>query len=258
MLPALAQYTVTKVIGNVINKTTGAKIGIGNKLSDNDQLGWSSGKDMIRAIVAGKGVFIITPNAQTTSGQNALVEYVKMSLKIKAKEGYLSGRAEAGEPIPASLQTEATVNARNRFGTENSYLFNEKEYNLSNGSRFFLQIDVPGSKPMIRTLKTKADTLFIQAGDLEVPDSTATYKLGFYAGDTKTSLLLVQFKPVLDKTNEMENIIRLLVAGREATNRETLRQECYAEVYEALGRPADIQFNAAFDAAVLKPGQKFQ
>lgn len=98
------------------------KISAGSKLNDNDRLSWKtpfSENDMIRAIAAGKGVFIITRTPGTEKDENEIVEFVKKSLKIKAKAGYLSGRAENDELIPVSLETEPKVNSRNLFTTEN-------------------------------------------------------------------------------------------------------------------------------------------
>jgi hypothetical protein len=49
-----SQYTVTKVIGQVTNKTSGESLYPGSKLRDDDLLAFSSPNDMLRVIVSGK------------------------------------------------------------------------------------------------------------------------------------------------------------------------------------------------------------
>jgi hypothetical protein len=249
-VPGLSQYTVTKVVGNVTNKITGDKISMGHKLNDNDQLGWSSDRDMIRAIVAGKGVFIISPSPKAQQEPNAFVEMVKTSLKIKAKGGYLSGRAENGAAIPASLETEPKVNDKNLFLAENTYVFDKGEYKVSDGSAFFLQIEHAGAPPIIRRLRTRGDTLIILASDFNVPEGAPAdgvkYKLGFFSKEAKTSRSLINIKPAFDSSSAMETIIRLVIAESQEADTEKLKEACYAEVYEALGKPSEIQFNDLF------------
>lgn len=244
------QYTVTKVIGDVTNKTSGEKILPGSKLKDDDLLSFSSDKDMLRVIVSGKGIYVISPSPSSQKQQSVLVEMLKSALKIKSREGYLSGRSDESELIPAVLETESSVNDRHLIGRENRYLFDPAVYNVSGGNRFFLQIEKEGSQPVIRPLKTQGDTLLILASDLnadEMPESGTKYKLGFFSRDKSTSEPLGVIRPYIDLSGEMENTMRLIIANSAGIPKETLKQVCYAEIYEALGKPPAIRFNSAFN-----------
>ena len=95
-----AQYTVTKVKGTVTNKSSGELLRTGSKLKETDLLSFSSASDLIRVIVAGKGVFAISPSPKATRQGNIVIEMLKSTFHLQSKEGYLSGRAEAFEYIP--------------------------------------------------------------------------------------------------------------------------------------------------------------
>lgn len=248
-----AQYIVTKVVGNVVNVVSNDKIVLGSKLNDNDALSWVKPvlpNAMVRALVAGKGVYIITPSPMAKQNPNEVVEYVKKSLKIKAKEGYLSGRAENDELIPGSLETEFTISNSVLISKLNQYLIDKKEYDVSDGSRFFLQINSVDFKPVIRQLTTISDTLLIKASDFILPpdqkNSPVKYQLGFFSKAKSATRSLIAIKPFLDTTNQMETIIQMVIANSKQIDKKKLKQECYAEVYAALGKPADITFNKAF------------
>jgi hypothetical protein len=241
------QYTVTKVIGEVTNKTSGEFLRPGSKLRDEDMLAFSSSTDMLRVIVSGKGIYVISPGPKSEKQQNVIVEMLKSALKIKSKEGYLSGRSEEDELIPGVLKTDAALNINNLVRTENKYLFDPRTYNVSpgNGSRFFLQTEIPGSKPVIRPLKTIADTLFIYAADFE--KGGTSFKMGFFSKEKNSSQLLAEISPRADTSDEAQTIIKLIIAENKGTAKNQLERTCYAEVYEALGKPSIIFFNQLFD-----------
>jgi hypothetical protein len=247
-----SQYTVTKVIGHVTNKTTGESLYPGSKLRDDDLLAFSSEKDMLRVIVSGKGVYVISPGPKSEKQQNLIVEILKSALKIKSKEGYLSGRSENDELIPAALHTDAEVNMANLMAPVNKYRFDPKMYNTAGGSRFFLQTEVAGSQPLIRSLKTISDTLVINASDFQngIPGENVIYKLGYYDRDKNSSELLTIINPTQDPNHEMQTIIKLIVSNSKEKDRKELMQACYAEIYESIGKPSYILFTDIYDKTI--------
>jgi len=74
-----AQYTVTKVVGHVVNKTSGESLSPGSKLRDDDMLAFSSANDMLRVIVSGKGIYVISPGPRSEKKQSVIVEMLKTS-----------------------------------------------------------------------------------------------------------------------------------------------------------------------------------
>jgi len=249
-----SQYTVTKVIGRVTNKTSGEVLRPGSKLRDTDLLGFSKNTDMVRVIVSGKGVYVISPGPHSETQDDLIVDMLKSALKIKSKEGYLSGRSPQDEMIPAVLKTEAAVNESNLFGAENKYIFDQRMYNTSGGNRFFLQAEIAGAKPVIVPLKTVSDTLLIYAADFG--NSAATYKLGFYSQDTKKSQLLADLKPQIDTTSEMEAIVKVLVQESDPKDKDQLQRKVYAEVYEALGKPPAVSFNQVYSKVLAESAKE--
>lgn len=245
-----SQYTVTKVIGRVTNKTTGESLYPGSKLRDDDLLAFSSPNDMLRVIVSGKGIYVISPGPRSEKQQSVIVEMLKSALQIKSKEGYLSGRSEEDELIPGVLQTDAAINTNNLIRMQNKYLFEPRTYNIINGNRFFLQTEVQGSKPLIRPLKTVEDTVFLYAADFEKVN--ATYKLGFFSKEKNRSQLLTEIRPLFDTSHEMETIIKLIIAENKQKDKALLKRSCYAEVYEALGKPSAVLFNDVFDKTLTE------
>ncbi len=239
-----AQYTVTKVIGHVINESSGEVLAAGSKLRDDDILAFSSETDMLRVIVSGKGIYVISPGPKSQKQQNAIVEMLKSALKIKSKEGYLSSRSEEDELIPAVLETDASINPNTLILPENKFLFDKRTYPVGNGSRFFLQVELEGTAPVIKPLKVVADTLMINATDFS--PKKAVYKLGFYNKDKDNSELLSTIAPVMDTANAMETIIRLMIAENKTLQYPLAKRRCFAEVYEALGKPSVILFNETF------------
>jgi hypothetical protein len=244
-----SQYTVTKVMGLVKNNLSGEVLKLGSRLSDNDQLLFSSAKDIVRVVVAGKGIYIITPTPKPDKQQNALVEVLKNTLHIKSKEGYLSGRSSNEELIPSVLETEKNYNTKNLITKENKYLFNKNSYDISEGNKFFLQIDARGTEPIIRQLKTLEDTLIIYPNDFKVNGRDAknlTYKIGFFSKEKDNSTSLCRINPYFDITGKMETIVNLIIRNNYFEDKEKLIEQCYAEVYIALGKPSHISFNNAF------------
>jgi hypothetical protein len=252
---AMAQYTVTKVVGIVKNKTSGEALKTGSKLSDNDLLSFSSPNDMVRVIVAGKGIYIISPSSHQGSQQSEIVEMLRSTLHVKFREGYLSGRSASDESIPAALETQEMVNTKNLVKEVNKYVFDQNLYNTSKG-RFFLQIDAPGKAAVIHPLHTTGDTLIIYAADVKAEMVTdpqnANYKLGYFSKEKGSSQSIATMHPYIDSTGEMESIIKLVIEENRAADAATLQQACYSEVYAALGRPSDIVFKEVFNDQLAK------
>lgn len=248
--PGFSQYTVTKVIGTVKKTATSELLKPGSHFSETDHLEWSSPNDMVRTIIAGKGIFIITPSPKAEKEGSKLLEIVKFTLHLKSKEYNLSGRSTDDDLLPSTLNTEEAINTKNLISVENKYLFDKAAYDVSDGSKFFIQTELPGSKPVIKSLETHSDTLMIYSSDFK--DATADtantkYKLGFYSKENNSSRLLVQIKPYFDTANEMETIMGVLIAANEKAEKEQLKEQCYLEIYQALGKPSDICFQNSFE-----------
>ncbi|HVM90050.1 MAG TPA: hypothetical protein VMT76_17820 [Puia sp.] len=247
---ASAQYIVTKVIGDV-KKISGEQVKIGSVLNGEEALMFSTSNDLIRAIVAGKGTFIISPSKEAKEKQNKLVEILKYSMHIKSKEEYLSGRGENTETIPDAFGVDARVNQKNLIRNSNKFLFNKNSFDVSNGSRFFLQISGQGKQPIIRPLKTNGDTLIIYRDDFvtDVRDSVKKikYVLGFFSRQSGISNSVADIDPSFDFSDDMEKIIGIVISQSTETGEVLLQQRCYAEVYTSLGKPSDIDFKNTFD-----------
>lgn len=250
-----SQYTVTKVIGQVKNKASGEVLKPGSKLRDDDMLVFSSATDMLRVIVSGKGIYIISPSPGSQKQDNFLVEMLKSALHIKSKEGYLSGRAQNTEMIPATLETEERINPKNLIVNENKYVFDRSKYDVAKG-RFFLQIEYPGEKVIIHPLKTISDTLLLYASDFEIENKDtslhARYKLGFFDREKSSSEMLAAINPYMDKEQEMQTIVSLIIKENNSLDKTALQRTCYAEIYEALGKPSDILFKAVFNKLIAE------
>lgn len=251
-----SQYTVTKVIGNV-KKMSGETVTTGSTLSDNDVLLFSSQNDMVRVIVAGKGIYVINPSSNAEKKQNnSVIEILKYTLHVKSKEGYLSGRSESVTKIPEAFETDPGSNKKILISNESKFLFSTHNYNVSNGNKFFLQIEYEGAKPIIRSLKTNADTLLLHVADFRTDNNDtskkAKYTIGFYSKEKNTSESLSDIDPYFDGSGEMESIIRIVGSQSKQTDKSKLQEECYAEVYGALGKPSDIDFKNAFEKVVEK------
>lgn len=249
ILPVYSQYTVTKVIGKVKNKSTGEQLKPGSKLKDDDMIEWSSDKDVVRVIVSGKGVFVVSPTPRTGNSPNALVEMLKGTLKVKSREGYLSGRSEESDFVPGVWETETAVNARIHIYSTNKYLFDPAKFDLSSGNRFFLQLEVEGGSSEIHALTTTGDTLLLHVTDFDPRQLTSgkiNYKFGFFRKANNTSELLATINPYIDSTGEMEVIISVMIEENKSMPADSLKKACYAEVYESLGKPSIITFDEVF------------
>jgi hypothetical protein len=248
--PCFSQYTVTKVIGSVKKKLTGEALKPGSKFNDTDPLVWSSPNDMVRTIVAGKGIFMIMPSPKAEKEGSSLLEIVKFTLHLKSKEGNLSGRGEDIELLPEALRTEAGINTKNLIARENKYLFDKKVYDVSGGNKFFLQIELPGSDPVIKSLQVNSDTVVLYSSDFKkfsLKDAgNAKYKLGFFSKKNNSSKPLIQINPYFDSTAEMETIMKIIISEDKQRDEQKLQEQCYAEIYEALGKPSDILFKNVF------------
>jgi hypothetical protein len=252
---SFGQYTVTKVVGIVNIQGTNQPLKPGSKLKDDDILVFSTALDMVRVIVPGKGIFVITPTPKQGNANSMIVEMMKSVLKVKSREGYLSGRSEESDLVPDAWQTETAVNNRIHVGAVNQYQFDPSKYDVSNGNRFFLQVDMAGASPEIHALKTTGDTLLLSAADLAPKQPTSgdiTYKIGFFNKEKNSSESLATIHPYIDSTSEMESIIQVIKSTNQQVTDEQLRKSCYAEVYEALGKPAMITFNRAFESFTAK------
>ena len=246
----MAQYTVTKVKGTVTNKSSGELLKTGSKLKETDLLSFSTASDLIRVIVAGKGVFVISPSPKATRQGNIVIEMLKSTFHLQSKEGYLSGRAEELEYLPESMETDNTVNTKLIISKENKYIFRLADYSTGDGSRFFLQLTYPGQQPETRALRTNKDTLLLRLEDFKKnnqPDpENAKYILGFYSKENNSSSSLIEFEPILDASNEIANIIKVILEVSNEKDPGILKKQCYKEVYVALGKPNELVFNQAF------------
>jgi hypothetical protein len=253
--PCFSQYAVTKVIGNV-KKLSGEVLVTGSKLSDDDVLLFSSTSDMVRVIVAGKGIYVISPGPKAEQKQNSVVEILKNTMHVKYKEGYLSGRGETVAMVPEAFEPDPGGNKKALIRGESKFLFNRHKYDVSNGSKFFLQIEYEGSKPYIRALETNADTLLLHASNFRTGNTEsakkAKYIVGFYFKDKNTSESLADLDPYFDETGEMEAIIKVVASQSNQTDKSKLQEACYSEVYGALGKPSDIDFKNAFERVFAK------
>lgn len=246
-----AQYTVTKVIGTVKNNSSGEILKTGSKFNDGDALVWSSPKDMVRTIVAGQGIYIMTPSPKAQSQGSSLLEIVKFTLHIKSNNDNLSGRSGSMEMIPEALETETKINSKILIEEQNKFVFDKNIYDVSNGNKFFLQTEVPGSKPVIHSLKTRGDTLILYQSDFKNPgiknSDGVQYKLGFFSKDNSVSKIVAAIDPYFDTDNEMKKIIKLIVKESKQTDKIQLQQDCYYEIYRALGKPSDIDFENVYN-----------
>lgn len=249
-LQGQAQYTVTKVVGTVKNLTRGEVLKTGSKMAETDKIQFSSANDLVRMIVLGKGAYVIQANPRAVQQENTILEILKSSLGVKSKEGYLSGRAGNFETIPDAFETEADRNTHTLLLPSNRFLLDTDRFPTGSGSRFFLQVTANG-KTDIKPLRTQKDTLFLNHTDFEITagtiDPKASYQLGYYSAEEQSSKALATLLPYFDRNNEMETLMQALAKEGKNLSAEILEKELYKEVYEALGKPSDIEF-----ARVLK------
>lgn len=242
-----AQYTVTKVVGNVKNLRTGEQLKTGSKMLETDKLKFSGNNDLVRLIILGKGAYVLQPNPKNYAEENTILEILKSSFHLNSKEGYLSGRAGNFEKLPDCFETEADRNEHVLIEKENAYLFDTDQFPIEGGSRFFLQITVGNQPPQLKTLTVKKDTLIILATDFgDAQTQAATVQLGYYSAEENSSKALISFKPYFAKAGELEDLMSTLIKAGKGLPAAQLEKEVYKEVYEALGKPGDISFSRSF------------
>ena len=248
---SFCQYTVTKVNGKVFNQTTNEFLKPGSRLSKADSIEWSSPHDMVRAVIAGQGIYILTPSKQSLKEGGKLVDVVKFTLHIKSREFNLSGRGDNEEVIPWVFSTESVINNKNLIAAVNKYLVDTSQYKLSGGNIFFLQINHKNDAPVIKPLYTISDTLFLNAESFftSIPKDSGEikYTIGFFDKDQNTSRQLVKLYPYFDTSNEMGNLIKIIIDSDGHGDIDQLKVRCYQEVYETMGKPSYILFNQLFD-----------
>jgi hypothetical protein len=253
-----AQYIVTKVAGKVLNES-GNSVRPGSVLKDNDRLSWSSPQDKIWAVMVGKGEKILSPSPKAEANKNMLMEVLLSSLHQNSKSGSLSGRGEIIEKIPDALRTAENSNGKLVMEYENKFLYDVSQFPQSDGSVFFLQIDIPGQPAIIRTLKTKNDTLLVDYGDLatESTHPSIKYSIAYHRkSPVNQSVLIAAFSPYFDFTSELDGTISNTILAYQGTNitKDALRDSVYRNVYANLGKPNGILFTSQFNKYWLSKG----
>ncbi|HLX91289.1 MAG TPA: hypothetical protein VKR32_06375 [Puia sp.] len=245
------QYTVTKVIGHVTKKN-GEPIVTGTVINDNDELQYSSPNDMVRAIVPGKGIYVFNPGPNAEKKQNRIVEVLRSTMRVRSKEGYLSGRNSSMETVPDAFDLSMGDNKKILVADTNRYLFDHSRYPVQDGSRFVLQINRDNDKPLIRVLETQGDTLFIYSQDFSPGRAPATtqahFILGYYSKPKRSTEALTEISPYFDSSGDMTTIIKAIVRSEKKNDASSLQSEAYAEVWLDLGKPSDIDFQRVFSS----------
>ena len=248
-----SQNTVTKVIGK-IRKADGTVVRIGTKLSEKEVLQFSSKQDKIRMIVPEKGTFVVGPSITAEKKDDVWIELLSKTIRVQSSTASLSARSKMFEKIPEAFQTNTNINQLILISNSqpNKYLFNTADYDLSNGSRFVLQINQKDNKSVIYKLRTSKDTLLLYRSDFQVDEDNGKekeYLIAFYdKPKNKTNNKdFAKIKPYFDDAGEMEAIIYTLIIGNKTKPKTTQKELCYNEVYKALGKPSDLLFYSTFD-----------
>jgi hypothetical protein len=259
---SVAQYTVTKVIGHV-KKKSGEALVTGTVLTDNDELQFSSPNDMVRVIVAGKGIYVLNSSQQAETKQNQVIEILKYTMRVKSKEGYLSGRGESVETIPDVFDLSMGENKKILVRNTNRYLFSPQTYSVDNGGRFILQVSHGDDKPVIHVLKTVSDTLLLLAEDFKTAAAGSgdmsqkfRYSLGYYSRQKGTTAEITDIDPYFDSTGETEAIIKVIIHSDKNDDLTKLRQEAYDEVWTDLGKPSQLDFQNMFTTLAQSENKK--
>ena len=257
-MAAKAQYVVTKVSGKVLNQA-GNSVRPGSVLKDNDRLSWSSPADKIWVVMVGKGEKILSPSPKAEANNSVLTEVLISSLHQNSSSGSLSGRGEIIEKIPDAFRTAENSNGKLIMEYENKFLYDAAQFPQTNGSVFFLQIEIPGQAPIIRTLKTDNDTLFVNYADL-VTESThpsIKYSIAYHSKTpVNKSTLIAAFSPYFDFTAELNGTIANTILAYQGTDigKDALRDSVYRNVYANLGKPNGLLFVAQFNKFWLSKG----
>ena len=248
-----SQNIVTKVIGK-IRKADGTVVRIGTKLSEKEVLQFSSKQDKIRMIVPEKGTFVVGPSITAEKKDDVWIELLSKTIRVQSSTASLSARSKMFEKIPEAFQTNTNINQLILISNSqpNKYLFNTADYDLSNGSRFVLQINQKDNKSVIYKLRTSKDTLLLYRSDFQVDEDNGKekeYLIAFYdKPKNKTNNKdFAKIKPYFDDAGEMEAIIYTLIIGNKTKPKTTQKELCYNEVYKALGKPSDLLFYSTFD-----------
>jgi C1A family cysteine protease len=246
-----SQNIVTKVVGK-IKKADGTAVRIGSKLSDKEALFFSSKNDLLRMIVSGKKTFIVSPGATAVKKENGWKQLLSQTNRIPVPATSLSGRSQVFEKIPAAFETLNKINQFTLISNSqpNKYVFNATDYDVSNGSRFIIQIEQDG-KSVRQILHTSNDTLLLYRSDFQLDESKGStpvnYTIGFYDKTKNQSNAVAEINPYFDDAGEMEAILHTLIIANKNKSKTVQKEVCYNEVYKTLGKPSDILFYTTFD-----------
>jgi C1A family cysteine protease len=245
-----AQYIVTKVNGRVKNGA-GEYLRPGSQLKADEHITWSTINDKIWVIIVGKGEKIISPQPGVPHS-GPFQELLTSSLHLDSKSGSLSGRGEIIEKIPDALHADVKSTGKIVIEDQNKFLFDPQLYPQTDGSVFFIEIDIPQQAPIIRPLKSVADTLYMTASDLatETTGPDIKYTLGYHSRSAANKSQLVSiFKPYFDITNEVESTIAISIKAYKSGGmpKEAVRDSIYLNVYSTIGKPNGILFMDLFN-----------
>jgi C1A family cysteine protease len=245
---ANAQYIVTKVNGRIKNGA-GQYIRPGTQLKADEHVTWSTMNDKLWVIVIGKGEQVLSPQPGSQHGSGPFQELLLSSLHLDSHSGSLSGRGEIIEKIPDALHADSKSTGKIIIEEVNKFLFDPQQYPQTNGSVFFIEIDVPQQAPIIRRLKANADTLYLTSSDLatETMSPDIKYTLGYHSA-SKSQLVSI-FKPYFDITNEMESTIGVSIKAYKPSglSKEAVRDSIYLNIYSTTGKPNGILFMEIFN-----------
>ena len=256
------QFTVTKVNGR-IKTESGTVIRPGTELRSNDRLVFSSTRDKLWVIQAGKGERMISPTPQATQGNSVFTQLLITALHMDSRSGSLSGRGAMIEKLPDALQANSGTQHKILIEDRNRYLFDPSNFPQTGGATFFLQIDMPGEPSIIRRLTTNNDTLILLYSDFytESYNSSIVYKLGYYnPGASPSTISITSFDPFLDQSKEMESVIAttIIAYNKESLPRDSIFNRAYNNIYFTLGKPDYFLFSDLFTKFYDNPIQDEQ
>jgi len=248
-IPVRAQYFVIKVIGKV-SDPQGQQISAGKPLKSLAGLKWTSASDKLFVIEPGKGEHIVSPEKKTEGAKSPdLLDAFQREFRIQSKSTSLSGRSLYIDKIPDALHPHPLSNGKIIIDKENKFLFDLQSYPQNTASTFFIQIEEAGKPPLIRPLKTIADTLILTQEDLMLPSSAAPakYTLGYFnKAFNPNNRAVISFVPYFDRDREAAVMAQHI---REAyrnfpISKEALRDSIYESLYHALGKPNGLFINS--------------
>lgn len=244
-----AQYTVTKIIGRVLN-SNGEAIRPGSRLTGKEQLKFTSARDAVFLIETGKGSLKISPAKSTPDakgGNNVLIDLIKSAVHLQSQTRELSGRGADDDKIPGALKADIAINPHVTITPVNKYYFNNDQYNTRAGG-YFMLIETIAGKTVSTRLKTRKDTLLLNYADF-INAAAVSCKLSFHSGTANSDELVALFIPYFDLSNETGLMIKTLVNDLKPIVKEknALYRHVYAEVYETIGKPNPVGFDNDFD-----------